>query len=78
MMREAVASDAPAIAALANELGYPATVVQIQERLARLAGDEQQYVVVYEVHGQVLAWMQLHIGLSLASGTQVEILALLH
>ncbi len=39
MIRTAVSSDAPAIAALAGELGYPATLAQIQDRLARLATD---------------------------------------
>ena len=61
---------------MAGELGYPATLAQIQDRLARLATDAQQHVAVYEAQGQMLAWMQLQTGLSLASGVQAEIMAL--
>lgn len=42
-IRTAVAADAPALAALIEQLGYPATVSAVEHRLARLAisgGDE--------------------------------------
>lgn len=73
MIRQGIASDAAALAALAGELGYPSTPRAMAERLAPLLGDPDQQVLVYERGGAVVAWIHVAAVRSLESGPFVEI-----
>ncbi len=59
-IRDARAADAPAIALLLDQLGYPAEVGAVEGRLERLVivGDR---VVVADLDGQVVGLAQLHV-----------------
>jgi putative acetyltransferase len=72
-VREAIDADAAAIAALANELGYPSTEDQIRARLAfvrRAAGD----TVLVALRGDnVAGWIHLSVMASVESDAFAEI-----
>lgn len=57
-LREATASDIPALAALCGQLGYPSTPEQLAARLTRLAGPED-CVLVAEMAGKVVGWIHV-------------------
>ena len=59
-IRDALADDADAVAALLSQLGYPTEPAAVAERLRRLraVGDE---VVVAELDGRVAGLAQLHV-----------------
>lgn len=75
-VRRANAKDAPQLAVLAGELGYPATEDEVRRRLEELAWRAEHVVFVYEdargVHGFVHAEL-VH---GLVSSTFVEIASL--
>jgi ribosomal protein S18 acetylase RimI-like enzyme len=61
-MRPATPTDAPAIAALLTQLGYPPTPDEARDRLAALnARGGFDRVIVAEREGQVVAVMTLHL-----------------
>ncbi len=72
-IRSATTSDAAVVAALAGELGYPATAAETETRLARLLASPGDAVVVAEDGGNVVAWMHLSAGESLDGGAIAEI-----
>ena len=53
-IRPAGAPDAPAIAPLLAELGYPAADDRVRERIARLAADDRAHVLVAEHAGRIV------------------------
>lgn len=53
-VRPAEDGDAPAIADLVSQLGYPSTAEQVRARLARLAGNPDIRALVAERDGQVI------------------------
>ncbi|HEX2642580.1 MAG TPA: GNAT family N-acetyltransferase [Thermoanaerobaculia bacterium] len=59
VIRPADSADAPSLAALSGQLGYPSTPAQIAARLAVLA-ETADAVRVAEVDGQVAGW--IHVG----------------
>ncbi len=73
--REAVASDVPALAELAGELGYPSTTAQVGERFRRLlAHPELHRVFVAEgADGEPAAWIHVFVSLRLESEPFAEI-----
>lgn len=77
-IRAARAADAPALAILAGELGYPATADEIVERLAALPRADE--VAVAELVGSrpadVLGWIHLSVRQSLVARARVEVLGL--
>lgn len=73
-VREAVAGDAVALAALMTELGYPSSTEQILDRLRSLP-QRGDLVLVAESRGEVVGAIHLHRADTLASGRVVEILA---
>ena len=67
--------DAPAVAMLATQLGYPADAGQIRDRLAGLAGTDGSAVVA-EVDGRVVAWLHVETRRSLVADGEAQVMAL--
>ena len=63
-VRDARAEDAPAIAELLEQLGYPADAEAVRGRMQRLAGAGDRLVVA-EVDGDVVGVADLHVSPSL-------------
>ena len=64
LIRAAVPGDAPALAALATHLGYPATPDAMRERLARIAARDEYETYVAERDGRVVGFAGVMHGLS--------------
>jgi len=60
-MREATPNDAPDIAALLDELGYPSSPAQAAERIERIAMDPSTWVIVAEVESELAGLGALHV-----------------
>jgi len=61
-IRPAQPEDAPALAALAGQLGYPTTPEKMMARLQALAEDDHQAVfVAVEADGQVVGWVHVYL-----------------
>ncbi len=59
-VRPATAADAPTVAALCGQFGYPATGEAIGRRLAAIAGDPDAAVLVAEApDGAVVGWVHV-------------------
>jgi N-acetylglutamate synthase-like GNAT family acetyltransferase len=77
-IRPAKQADAEAIALLSRELGYPAELKTVRERLRRILGRDDQRVVVAEMpNGGVCGWLQAHSSIAVESGLRVEIVGLI-
>jgi GNAT superfamily N-acetyltransferase len=77
-VRAATVSDAGPIADLSGELGYPADLNTIRERLRRiLARDDQRVIVAERPDGGICGWLQAHFSEALESGFRVEIVGLI-
>jgi GNAT superfamily N-acetyltransferase len=77
-IRAAKPADAEAISLLAKELGYPAELKTVRERLRRILGRDDQRLVVAEVpNGAVCGWLQAHSSVAVESGLRVEIVGLI-
>jgi predicted N-acetyltransferase YhbS len=77
-IRAAKPADAEAIAILTRELGYPAELKSVRERLRRILGRDDQRVVVAEIPGgAVCGWLQAHSSVAVESGLRVEIVGLI-
>ncbi len=59
-IREAELSDAPAIAGLLTELGYPACTGFAHARIAAIAGRRRERILVAEQAGSVAGFLSLH------------------
>ena len=59
-LRRATAADAPRIAALFTEEGYPAGASSVESRLARFEGPDSQ-VIVADHGGEILGFIALHV-----------------
>jgi GNAT superfamily N-acetyltransferase len=75
-LRPAREEDAPRMAVLSEQLGYPASAETIRDRLRLLTSREDQQVLVALKDGLVVGWIQVGHQLSLESGAQAEILGL--
>ncbi len=60
-IREATQDDAPAVAALLGELGYPTSPDQAAERIERIAADPITWVIVAEVDSELAGLAALHV-----------------
>jgi GNAT superfamily N-acetyltransferase len=69
-VRRAARNDDVLIAALAGELGYPATADEMRSRLDALPATEAVFVAV---DPNVIAWIQVGITVALESGAFAEI-----
>lgn len=74
--RAASEADAAEIARLSTQLGYPADVAQMRERLRALLRDERQLVRVIDTGERLLGWIAAEHRLNLESGESVEIIGL--
>jgi len=69
--------DAPAAAALAGQLGYPTTDVQMERRLAGLLGSEADGLFgAFDAAGRMLGWIQVQERRTLERDPYAEICAL--
>lgn len=75
-IRRARPDDADRLALLTDQLGYPTTATALGARLRQLAAEETQAVLVAEMEGEVVGWIQVGRGLSLEAGAQAELLGL--
>jgi GNAT superfamily N-acetyltransferase len=73
-IREAAPADAPALAALSGQLGYPVAAAEMEERLRALLGDPRHAVFVWQgADGQVLGWIHVFRSLYLEIPPMAEI-----
>jgi len=76
-IRTAQMDDAESLAALATQLGYPASAAEIASRLRSIFPDPAHVVYVAEVPGAgVRGFAHVHAGIALESGPRAELLAL--
>jgi N-acetylglutamate synthase-like GNAT family acetyltransferase len=61
VVRDATVADAPALAPLLGELGYPAAVGSLESRMRRMLSRDDQRILVAERDGAVLGLLALHI-----------------
>ena len=71
-IRRAVTGDAPVLAELSGELGYPAEPGEIERRLAALPPDDDVWVATVE--GVVVGWIHCSLRRSLVVEPGIEIL----
>lgn len=77
MIRDAVPGDAPEIARLSVQLGYPADAATYEERLPRLLSSPSHAILVCDADGDRLAgYVAIEERLMLVSSGRVEIVAL--
>nr|BAL56602.1 GCN5-related N-acetyltransferase [uncultured prokaryote] len=73
-IRPAQPEDAPALAALAGQLGYPTAPEEMVARLQALAEDDRHAVfVAEEADGQVVGWIHVHFCLQVIADREAEI-----
>ncbi|MEO6688033.1 MAG: GNAT family N-acetyltransferase [Dokdonella sp.] len=76
-IRTARSYDAPAIAELCGELGYPTTRQQMVKRLAAIEGQVDGRVFVAEdPEGRVIAWLQVALAAQLCDDACAEVCGL--
>ena len=76
-IRSAQAGDAASIAALATQLGYPATTEDMQDRLQRIHTRTEGAVIVAELDdGEVCGWIMVTSVTSLTSAARAEVAGL--
>jgi GNAT superfamily N-acetyltransferase len=78
MIRRARSSDAPRIAALSGELGYPATAKDISERMRKLKAAAPNALFVAESpDAGVVGWTHVSVTHLVESGTRAELNSLI-
>lgn len=77
-VRRAREADAPQLARLSGELGYPVEAAEMRRRLAVLEArtDHAVFVAERERPGEMLGWIHVGISILLESGESAEILGL--
>lgn len=75
-IRPAAPTDAPAVASLVRELGYPADPAPIRERIEALQKNGDALLLVATHEGIVAGCIQAHAYVALEAGLQVEIVGL--
>jgi GNAT superfamily N-acetyltransferase len=75
-LRPAREGDAPEIARLAGELGYPTAVQEIASRVEYLLADPNHHVIVAEGPKGLLGWMHVGRRASVESPEQAELMGL--
>lgn len=76
LIRPATIADAPDIARLANQLGYPASDQQIATRLTGLLGSAAHFIAVAAMPAALVGWVAAERRLLLESGERVELVGL--
>ncbi|MBK8477763.1 MAG: GNAT family N-acetyltransferase [Opitutaceae bacterium] len=77
IIRDAVSSDSADIARLTNLLGYPGDAEAISYRLAKIAGRQEDLLIVAVLKEEIVGWLQAHASVVLESGFRVEIVGLI-
>jgi GNAT superfamily N-acetyltransferase len=72
-LRRARLADAPRIAALAAQLGYPSPASEVRKRLERIRRDDNHFVSVAEIGGKVVGWVHAFVKYSIDAGPRAEI-----
>ena len=77
-IRLAALDDAPQIAKLSGELGYPCTAEQVRQRLERILGHPEHAVYLAEVSGdaggsRVIGWAHVQVRRVVESDPQAEV-----
>jgi len=75
-MRRAQVADAPEMARLAGELGYPMSSAEMARRLASLLPNERHYIAVVASGDRLLGWMHVEHRSSLEGGDRAELMGL--
>ena len=76
-IRTARTDDAPALAALCDELGYPSTRQQVVQRLAAIEALPTHCVLVADdAHGVVVGWLHVALDAQLTADASAQILGL--
>ena len=76
-IRPALSSDAPELAALAGELGYPSRTEELERRLAPLLGDPSHFVLVaVGADDRAVGWLHAALRRQLDSDDFVEVVGL--
>lgn len=71
------AGDAPAVAELATQLGYPARAEEIAERMSRVAaGGADVALLVADDHERVVAWAHVELRDTLVAPPAAQLMAL--
>ena len=65
MIRDARQEDAPAVARLVDQLGYPTSAEAVAARLRRLAENPADRVFVAELDGEIVGAASVHVSLTL-------------
>ena len=65
LLRSAQPSDAPAVAALVTQLGYPTAPAEMRGRLERLLAHPEHSMVVAEAEGEVVGLVAAQLGYAL-------------
>jgi GNAT superfamily N-acetyltransferase len=60
-VRPATADDAPALAGLCMQLGYPSTAGQVADRLAGILPRPDHAVFLAEIEGQAAGWIHVYV-----------------
>jgi len=75
-IRKAVLSDAPELATLTEQLGYPADIEGTKTILEDLLRKQEYAVFVGIIDNKTVGWIQLHQVISMETGVYVEIIGL--
>jgi ribosomal protein S18 acetylase RimI-like enzyme len=75
-IRSARSDDAPRLAKLSRQLGYPTTPEALRDRLQKIEREAEHEVCVAEAGSEVLGWIDLLVERALVSGNEVEIAGL--
>lgn len=79
LIRPALISDAEAIAALSEQLGYPADAIAMEDRLRRILSQPEQLMLIAQqgADGTACGWLQALASEVIESGFRVEIVGLI-
>jgi GNAT superfamily N-acetyltransferase len=73
-IRPMTTADAPLVADLTTQLGYPVTAAETAERLAMLdARPDEHAALVADADGRAVGWVHVELSTSLASGQSASI-----
>ena len=73
-VREATVADAPALAPLLGELGYPATTAQTAPRMRRMLARDDQKILIAENANGALGVLALHVFPSLTYDRDIALI----
>jgi GNAT superfamily N-acetyltransferase len=76
VVRRATPADAETVARLCGQLGYAASAAQAAERLRTIDSHPGHAVLVAEIGGAAVAWIDLHVEHSIATGKTVQVAGL--